>query len=250
MVVAGGVCWMWPCGEVDELFYEMPQRDVFSWAIVIDGQGKLYGGVDRTRELFDQMPDRDLVCWNSIIYGYVRHGRMDGARVLFEMPERNVISWSIIIDGYVRLGELNEALEFFQRMLRCGIRHDKVTAVGAVAACAQLGALEQGRWLFSYLEKKVFFDVVVHTTLIDMNMKCVWNRLSYQIRKLMSAEGMKKNTGQSVIEVDGQIHEFVNGVKPKRNLGIATGLKLCQVVKHPDRSKLYSSSFSSPSRMK
>ncbi|KAL5226816.1 hypothetical protein ABZP36_015081 [Zizania latifolia] len=57
-------------------------------------------------------------------------------------------------------------------MLRCSIRHDKVTAVGAVAACAQLGALEQGRWLFSYLEKKVLFDVVVQTTLIDMNMKC------------------------------------------------------------------------------
>uniref|UniRef100_A0A0A9HN29 Uncharacterized protein n=1 Tax=Arundo donax TaxID=35708 RepID=A0A0A9HN29_ARUDO len=27
----------------------------------------------------------------------------------------------------------------------------------------------------------------------------------------MSAEGMKKDIGRSVIEVDGQIHEFVNG---------------------------------------
>uniref|UniRef100_A0A0E0FXI4 CRR4 n=1 Tax=Oryza nivara TaxID=4536 RepID=A0A0E0FXI4_ORYNI len=165
------------CGEVDlaqDLFDEMRQRDAFSWATMIDGYGEMAGGVDRARELFDQMPDRDLVCWNSMIDGYARHGRMDEARVLFEeMPERNVISWSIVIDGYVRFGEPNEALEFFQRMLRCGIKPDRVAAVGAVAACAQLGALEQGRWLHSYLEKKkVLFDVVVQTALIDMYVKC------------------------------------------------------------------------------
>jgi pentatricopeptide repeat protein len=99
---------------------------------------------------------------------------MDEARSLFEeMPERNVISWSIVIDGHVRCGEAKEALEHFQSMLRCGVRPDRVAAVGAVSACAQLGALEQGRWLHSYLEKKkVLSDVVVQTALIDMYMKC------------------------------------------------------------------------------
>ncbi|KAG0540696.1 hypothetical protein BDA96_03G431300 [Sorghum bicolor] len=166
------------CGEMglaQELFDEMPQRDAFSWGALIDGYGKQGGaGVDRARELFDQMTERDLVCWNSMIDGYARHGRMDEARSLFEeMPERNVISWSIVIDGHVRCGEAKEALEHFQSMLRCGIRPDRVAAVGAVSACAQLGALEQGRWLHSYLEKKkVLSDVVVQTALIDMYMKC------------------------------------------------------------------------------
>jgi pentatricopeptide repeat protein len=164
-------------GEMElaqELFDEMPQRDAFSWATLIDGYGKQAGGVDRARELFDQMPGRDLVCWNSMIDGYARHGRIDEARLLFEeMPERNVISWSVLIDGYVRCGEAKEALEYFQSMLRCGVKPDRVAAVGAVTACAQLGALEQGRWLHSYLEKKkVLFDVVVQTALIDMYMKC------------------------------------------------------------------------------
>jgi pentatricopeptide repeat protein len=156
------------------MFDEMPQRDAFSWATMIDGYGKQAGGVDRARELFDQMPARDLVCWNSMIDGYARHGRMDEARALFEeMPEWNVISWSVIIDGHVRCGEPKVALEYFQSMLRCGVKPDRVAAVGAVTACAQLGALEQGRWLHSYLEKKkVLFDVVVQTALIDMYMKC------------------------------------------------------------------------------
>lgn len=165
------------CGEMELaqiLFDEMPQRDAFSWATMIDGHGKQAGGVDRARELFDQMPDRDLVCWNSMIDGYASHGRMEEARALFEeMPEQNVISWSVVIDGYVRCGEAREALEYFQSMLRCGIKPDRVAAVGAITACAQLGALEQGRWLHSYLEKKkVLFDVVVQTALIDMYMKC------------------------------------------------------------------------------
>jgi pentatricopeptide repeat protein len=166
------------CGEMglaQEMFDEMPQKDAFSWATLIDGYGKQGGaGVDRARELFDQMPERDLVCWNSMIDGYARHGRMDEARSLFEeMPERNVISWSIVIDGHVSCGEAKEALEYFQSMLRCGLRPDRIAAVGAVSACAQLGALEQGRWLHSYLEKKkLLSDVVVQTALIDMYVKC------------------------------------------------------------------------------
>ncbi|GJM92099.1 hypothetical protein PR202_ga08529 [Eleusine coracana subsp. coracana] len=172
-MVAGYVA----CGEMElaqKLFNEMPQRDAFSWATMIDGYGKQAGGVDHARDLFDQMPDRDLVCWNSMIDGYARHGRMDEAKTLFEeMPERNVISWSVVIDGYVKCGESREALQYFQSMLRCGVRPDRVAAVGAVTACAQLGALEQGRWLHSYLEKKkVLFDVVVQTAFIDMYMKC------------------------------------------------------------------------------
>ena len=100
---------------------------------------------------------------------------MDEARSLFEeMPERNVISWSIVIDGHVRCGEAKESLEYFQSMLRCGVRPDTVAAVGAISACAQLGALEQGRWLHSYLEKKkVLSDVVVQTALID-NVHEMW----------------------------------------------------------------------------
>ncbi|PNT73445.1 pentatricopeptide repeat-containing protein At3g29230 [Brachypodium distachyon] len=172
-MVAGYVA----CGELElaqELFDGMPLRDAFSWATMIDAYGKRSGGVDRARELFDETPNRDLVCWCSMIDGYARQGRMDEARALFEeMPERNVISWSIVVDGYVRCGEPSEALELFQRMLRCGIKPDRVAAVGAFTACAQLGALEQGRWLHSYLEKKkVLFDVVVQTALIDMYMKC------------------------------------------------------------------------------
>ncbi|RLN05374.1 uncharacterized protein C2845_PM13G17020 [Panicum miliaceum] len=47
---------------------------------------------------------------------------------------------------------VNTLISFYCRVQDC--RSDRVAAVGAVTACAQLGALEQGRWLHSYLEKK------------------------------------------------------------------------------------------------
>ncbi|XP_039132673.1 pentatricopeptide repeat-containing protein At3g29230-like [Dioscorea cayenensis subsp. rotundata] len=165
------------CGEIEEaqkLFDEMPVRDVFSWTVLIDGYGKKTGDVGCARKLFDEMPDRDLVCWNSMIDVYASVGRLGDARELFEvMPERNVVSWSILIDNYVKFGEPKEALGLFQRMLSEGTKLDKVAVVGVITACGQLGALDQGHWVHSFLKKnKIMCDVIVQTALLDMYMKC------------------------------------------------------------------------------
>ncbi|KAF5183354.1 Pentatricopeptide repeat-containing protein [Thalictrum thalictroides] len=133
-----------------------------------------FGNVDRARELFNYMPKRDLVSWNCMIAAYTHVGDMDVARELFEeMAGKNVISWSIMIDGYARHGEPREALCLFQEMLLQGIRADKVSVVGAIQACGQLGALELGRWIHVYMEKNnIISDVVVQTAMLDMYMKC------------------------------------------------------------------------------
>ncbi|XP_020674627.1 pentatricopeptide repeat-containing protein At3g29230-like [Dendrobium catenatum] len=165
------------CGqmvEAQKLFDEMPERDNFSWAILIDGYGKRTGNVERAQLLFDELHSKDIVIWNSIINCYAGAGNMSMARELFDkMPKRNVISWSILIDGHVRHGDPKEALILFQQMLRYGTKPDRVAALGAIASCAQLGALDQGCWVHSYLKKNKFFlDDIILTALIDMYMKC------------------------------------------------------------------------------
>ncbi|KAF8410937.1 hypothetical protein HHK36_003474 [Tetracentron sinense] len=161
-------------GEAQMLFDEMPERDVFSWAMMIDGYGKKVGDIVHAREMFDNMPQRDLVSWNSMIDGYSNVGEMVAARRLFaNMPEKNAISWSIMIDGYARDGNPKEALNLFRQMVRQGTKPDKVSAVGAISACAQLGAIDQGKWIHIYLSKnRITLDVVVQTALVDMYMKC------------------------------------------------------------------------------
>lgn len=160
--------------EARKLFDAMPERDAFSWTILIDGYGKKSGDVGRARELFDEMPNKDIACRNSMIDGYVGVGMISAARKLFdEMPQRNVVSWSILIHGYVRCGYPKQALELFQRMLVEGVRADQVCAVGVISACSQLGVLDQGRWIHSYLKKNSrLLDVVTETALIDMYMRC------------------------------------------------------------------------------
>ncbi|KAL5679313.1 hypothetical protein ACJX0J_005698, partial [Zea mays] len=86
----------------------------------------------------------------------LREGEMRLAQELFdEMPQKDTFSWGSLIDVYTEcdLRNIFEALEYFQSMPGCGVRPDKVVAVGAVSASAQLGALEQVRWLHSCLEK-------------------------------------------------------------------------------------------------
>ncbi|XP_047336201.1 pentatricopeptide repeat-containing protein At3g29230-like [Impatiens glandulifera] len=164
------------CGDMNDaqkLFDEMPKRDVFSWSIMIDGYGKKLGDVARARLLFDCMPERDQVAWNSMIASYSKIGDISSARQSFDkMEEKNVISWSIMIDGYAQHGCPKESLVLFRDMLRQGIKPDSMSVMGVLSSSAQLGALDNGRWIHKYIDSKSISDMVVQTALIDMYMKC------------------------------------------------------------------------------
>ncbi|KAL9666653.1 hypothetical protein QQ045_000988 [Rhodiola kirilowii] len=174
--------------EARKLFDEMPDTDVISWSVMIDGYGKRLGNVFRARELFDKMPMRNLVCWNSMLDVYTKAGEITAAQLLFnDMPCKNVVSWSIMIDGYAHHGYPKEALLLFRTMLCSGTKPDSISIVGAILACAQLGAIDQGRWIHMYINKnRIEMEMVLQTAFVDMYMKCgnldeassVFNRMS------------------------------------------------------------------------
>ncbi|PWA98346.1 tetratricopeptide-like helical domain-containing protein [Artemisia annua] len=75
------------------------------------------GKMDLARCVFDEIHEKDTVSWNSMIFGYCNNGRIDIARELFSrMPDRNVISWTSIMCGYVRVGDMTEARALFDAM--------------------------------------------------------------------------------------------------------------------------------------
>lgn len=132
------------------------------------------GDVVSARQLFDTMPERSLVSLTAMITCYTKRGEVDEARVLFDgMTERDVVCWNVMIDGYTQHGMPNEALLLFRKMLVAKIKPDEVTVLSLLSACGQLGALESGRWLHSYIENNgIRIDVQVGTALIDMYSKC------------------------------------------------------------------------------
>uniref|UniRef100_A0A2P2MRJ5 F-box-like/WD repeat-containing protein TBL1XR1 isoform X1 n=1 Tax=Rhizophora mucronata TaxID=61149 RepID=A0A2P2MRJ5_RHIMU len=132
------------------------------------------GDVGSARKLFDTMPEKSLVSLTAMITCYAKYGMVQEARLLFNgLEERDVVCWNVMIDGYSQHGFPNESLGLFRQMLKSKLRPCAVTVVAVLSACGQIGALESGRWVHSYiLNNGIEINVLVGTALIDMYCKC------------------------------------------------------------------------------
>ncbi|KAG6749389.1 hypothetical protein POTOM_046434 [Populus tomentosa] len=125
--------------------------------------------------LFDRMPNRDIVSWASMIDGYAKNGRVDIARCLFdEMPERDVVACNAMMGGYVQNGYCMEALGIFYGMQSDGnFLLDNATLLIALSAIAQLGHIDKGVAIHCFIEEIGFsLDGRLGVALIDMYSKC------------------------------------------------------------------------------
>ncbi|KAA8531621.1 hypothetical protein F0562_006330 [Nyssa sinensis] len=132
------------------------------------------GDVLSAQQLFDTMPEKSLVSLTAMITCYAKHGNVDSARLLFDgMVERDVVCWNVMIHGYTQHGRPNEALVLFRKMLTVKVKPNEVTLLSVLSACGQLGALESGKWVHSYIENnRIQVNVHLGTALIDMYSKC------------------------------------------------------------------------------
>ncbi|XP_042498984.1 pentatricopeptide repeat-containing protein At4g21065-like [Macadamia integrifolia] len=119
--------------------------------------------------------DTDLYVQNTMVHMYsCCAGGIEFARKVFDdMPKLNPVTWSAMIGGYARLGLSTDAVGLFRRMQIDGVRPDEVTMVSVLSACADLGALELGKWIEFYVEKEgISKRVELCNALIDMFTKC------------------------------------------------------------------------------
>ncbi|KAK9060442.1 hypothetical protein SSX86_021146 [Deinandra increscens subsp. villosa] len=131
------------------------------------------GDLASARQLFDEMPERSLVSLTSMITGYAKHGDLVRARALFDaMTERDSVCWNVMIGGYAKYGKPTDALTLFRDMMRVKMDPDEVTLVAVLSACGQIGSLESGRWIHSYVKNNgIHMNVHLGTALIDMYSK-------------------------------------------------------------------------------
>lgn len=134
----------------------------------------LCGDINYARQLFDNIPERDVVSWNIMIDGYIKSGDVKTAYGIFlDMPLKNVVSWTSLISGLVEAGLSVEALNLCYEMQSAGFELDGVAIASLLTACANLGALDQGRWLHFYLlNNGVHIDRVTGCALVNMYLKC------------------------------------------------------------------------------
>lgn len=138
------------------------------------------GKLSDARKLFDEEDNIfDVVAWNSMILGLAKFGEIDDSRRLFDkMPFRNHVSWNSMLSGYVRNGKSEEAFDVFNEMQEEGIKPSEHTLVSLLNASAQLGALEQGKWVHDYIKNNNSCtsidesNVILTTAIINMYCKC------------------------------------------------------------------------------
>ncbi|XP_058099284.1 pentatricopeptide repeat-containing protein At1g08070, chloroplastic-like [Magnolia sinica] len=164
------------CSDMEaahQLFDEMPVKDLVVCNTMIGGYLKI-GNMGVATELFDRVPKKDLLMYNTMLGGYVKNGEIEYMLHLFdEMPERDVVTWNTAIGGLVQNRRVNKAIELFHRMQLKNVRPNEVTVITVLSGCAQVGALDIGRWVHSYIDRSKFGqDVMVGTALVDMYSKC------------------------------------------------------------------------------
>jgi pentatricopeptide repeat protein len=99
---------------------------------------------------------------------------MRKARALFNsMPEKTIVSWTALVSGYTAAGDFSGAVEVFRLMQMEGFEPDDVSIVAVLPACAQLGALELGRWIYAYCDRhRMLGKTYICNALMEMYAKC------------------------------------------------------------------------------
>jgi pentatricopeptide repeat protein len=115
---------------------------------------------------------------NALLGMYAKCGDFARAREVFRgLPDPDAVSWNTLIGGYVQHGLGEEALDCcccFERMQSNGICFTEATFVCVLAACAKVGALEQGRGAHMDAVRNGFFETytAVGNALVDMYARC------------------------------------------------------------------------------
>ncbi|KAA8540940.1 hypothetical protein F0562_024922 [Nyssa sinensis] len=187
--------------------------------------------------------DDNNLCFNMIVSTallemYVKCGAVDNARREFDrMPERDVVAWSAMIAGYAQNGRSNEALELFECMKSEKIKPNDVTLVSVLSACAQLGSVEAGEQIGSYVESHgLDSNVYLASALLELAELSVnkllelepensgnyvllsniyasvgrWQEAS-KVRSFMIKKGLQKTAAYSWIELEDKVHKFLVG---------------------------------------
>lgn len=121
--------------------------------------------------IFKMMGRFDVASWTCMIKGYFKCGDVDSARKLFDrMPVKNLVTWSTMINGYLRNNCFDKAVEIFEILIDEGLVANEV---GAVSACAHLGALAAGEKAYEHaIRINLDLNVILGTAIVDMYARC------------------------------------------------------------------------------
>eukprot|EP01018_Ginkgo_biloba_P037419 Gb_09409 [translate_table: standard] len=192
------------CNETLALYYQMQQEgfqpDNFTFPFVLKACADL-SALQEGKEIHYHIRRTGFVSnvfvGVALVHMYAKCGSIEDARQVFdEMTTRDVVSWTAMIAGYTQNGGAKEALTLFNQMQQADVKPNTYTIVSVLPACAQLGALQQGKQIHDYTIRSGFeSEVFVANAIIDMYAKCGNINIARQLfDKMLKKDAVSWNT--------------------------------------------------------
>lgn len=156
----------------------------------------------------------DLFVSNALIDMYAKCGCLSLAQNVFDTSFRDEISYNTLIVGYSQSSDWSKSLSLFTEMNLLGMKHDTVSYMGVLSACANNAAAKLGKEIHGISVRKLFNrHLFVANSLLDLYTKCgridlarkVFDHIS--IKDVVSWNTMILGFGM-LGEFDTAIHHF------------------------------------------
>ncbi|CAL9147044.1 unnamed protein product [Musa hybrid cultivar] len=208
------------CGDVDgavALFEQMHAKSIVSWTSVIDGLAFHGRGKEAVR-VFEMMKGAgvvpDGVACISVLTACCHSGMVDEGRHYFDSMksdlgiEPQIEHYGCMVDLFSRVGMVERALEFVRTM---PMEPSPVIWRMLIGACRVHGRLELGERIAKHLLEE---DPVQDSTYVVLSnlyaLRRQWQK-KWETRRAMSERGIRKVPGCSLVELNGEIYEFIAG---------------------------------------
>ncbi|KAA8524149.1 hypothetical protein F0562_010420 [Nyssa sinensis] len=231
------------------------------------------GSVEKAHQAFNMAPVKGLSCWNSMILGLATNGCEDEAIQLFSRLETSDlepdnVSFIGVLTACNHAGLADKAKDYFSLLTKTykiepSIKHygcmvdvlgragllteagglirsmpmnpDAIIWGSLLSACRKYGNIEMAKWAAKNLIELNPSESCGYLLMSNVYAASSQFEKAMQERIAMKEKQIKKQPGCSLIEVNGEVHEFVAGSEfcslansPKLACRITSGLALPQ----------------------
>ncbi|KAK6919877.1 Pentatricopeptide repeat [Dillenia turbinata] len=208
------------CGSIEVakvLFDEMPLKDVRTWSIMIGGLAS-HGFAKEALTLLEKMQKvglhPDSVTFTSVLSACSHGGMVDeGLKILDEMREQynvepTIEHYGCIVDLLGRSKRLDEALSLIRKI---PLKPDVILWGALLVACRAYKNVEMGEMVAKEMLKVDPHHCGAHVFLSNVYASSGrWEEVE-NFRASMKEKGIRKPPGSSLIELEGDVHEFIAG---------------------------------------
>eukprot|EP01018_Ginkgo_biloba_P001634 Gb_19896 [translate_table: standard] len=201
-----------PDEEALTLFHQMQRTGIqpnqFTFASVLPACGNLEDLADFHKEIIRSGFDSDVFVGNALVDMYGKYGSIENARHVFDkIPQRDLVSWNTMIGVYAQNGYVNDATELFQKAPVL----DVISWNTMIAGYAQNGFVDEALKCFQKMPKR---NVVSWTAMIAGYAENGHDEETLKLFREMQLAGVKPNliTFASVLRACASLGDLERGI--------------------------------------